>query len=146
MARSYLGQGHFDKALELVKKSIAVFHSDKTRQHHDSNYIDDPELGSSFVVQGDILFNLNNLKESIASYREAQRIYYYLYRAKHSGVEHLSYLYTQGAKSACKLKDLYHYKCFGRPQIKEFGMANPKTISMLEYCKEYNLDLWGEGD
>ena len=43
-----------------------------------------------------------------------------------------------------KSKDLYHYKCFGEPQVKEFGKEHHNTIAMFEYCKDYNMDLWQE--
>ena len=54
----------------------------------------------------------------------------------------MSYLYMQGAKAACKAKDLYNYKSFGKPQVKEFGVHHHNTIDMFEYCKNYNMDLW----
>ncbi|WP_239832640.1 hypothetical protein [Rickettsia endosymbiont of Culicoides newsteadi] len=56
----------------------------------------------------------------------------------------MSYLYTQGAKASCKAKDLSNYKFFGKLQVKEFGINYPNTVSMFEYCKQYDMDLWAK--
>ena len=102
------------------------------------------DLAASYVVQGDILFVQDNLKQAIESYKKAQVIYFYLYRDRSKNVAHVSYLYTQGAKAACKAKDLYNYKTFGKPQVKEFGIDHPNTIAMFEYCKQHDMDLWAK--
>jgi len=144
MARSELGHGVIDKALEHVTKAIAIFLADEQRNPKEADYSEDPDLASSYVVQGDIFFVQNNLKRAIESYKKAQIIYFYLYRDRSKNVAHVSYLYTQGAKAACKEKDLYNYKSFGKPQVKEFGIDHLNSISMFEYCKQYDMDLWAK--
>ena len=94
------------------------------------------------MVRGDILTVRGNLKEAIESYRDAQKIYFYLYKNNSGNIAQVSDLYLKGAKAACRLKDLYHYKAFGLPQVREFGNNHPNTITMYEYCKQYNMDLW----
>ncbi|MCC8371306.1 MAG: hypothetical protein LN568_00835 [Rickettsia endosymbiont of Pseudomimeciton antennatum] len=61
-------------------------------------------------------------------------------------VVQVSYLYSQGAKAAYKSKDIYNYKFFGKPQVKEFGIHRPNTVAMFEYCKQYDMDLWTKKD
>ncbi len=95
-------------------------------------------------MQGNIYFFQNNFNQAIESYKKAQIIYFYLYRENSKNVAQVSYLYKQGAKVSCKAKDLYNYKAFGMPQVKEFGVDHPNTISMIEYCKQYDMDLWAE--
>ena len=92
------------------------------------------------------MLNQDKAEQAIASYRDAQKIYFYLYKDKRSNVEQVSYLYTQGAKASCQTKDIYHYKCFGEPQIDDFGKDHPNTIDMLKYCDKYKMDLWQEVD
>ena len=77
-------------------------------------------------------------------YKKAQVIYFYLYRDRSKDLPHVSYLYTQGSKAACKAKDLYNYKTFGKPQVKEFGVGHPNTIAMFKYCKQHDMDLWAK--
>ena len=95
-------------------------------------------------MQGDIDSALGKYGEAIKSYREAQGIYFYLYKDNGKNIAHVSYLYLQGAKASCGAKDLYHYKCFGKPQVKEFGKEHLNTTAIFEYCKQYNMDLWEE--
>jgi tetratricopeptide (TPR) repeat protein len=142
LANSELGLGDEDKAMSHIKEAIALFLSDEKRNPKDADYSEDPDLAAAYVVQGDVLFAKNDLKGAIESYRDAQKIYFYLYKNNRNNVAQVSYLYMQGAKASCKAKDLYHYKCFGEPQVKEFGREHPNTIAMYEYCKKYNMDLW----
>ena len=101
-------------------------------------------MAASYVVQGDILFASDDLKQAIEAYKKAQIIYFYLYRERTKNVAYVSYLYTQGAKASCKARDLYNYKTFGKPQVKEFGVDHPNTIAMFEYCKQHGMDLWAK--
>ncbi|WP_341750306.1 hypothetical protein [Candidatus Tisiphia endosymbiont of Sialis lutaria] len=55
-------------------------------------------------------------------------------------------IYSQGAKAACKAKNLFSYKFFGKPQVKEFGINHPNTVSMFEYCKQYDMGLLRDKD
>ena len=142
MARSELGLGKLDQASEHVNKAISIFLDAERRNPKGADYSEDPNLAASYVVQGDILFAQDNIKEAIKSYNKAYTIYYYLYRDNRKNVAQVSELYSQGAKAACKAKDLSSYKFFGKPQIKEFGIKHPNTVSMFEYCKQYNMDLW----
>ena len=146
LARSELGLGHKDKAKSYIKEAIGLFISDKNRSTSSTEVLGDPDLAISYVVQGDVLFAKGRLEEAIKSYRHAQKNYFYLYQDNMKNVPQVSYLYLQGAKASCKAKDLYHYKSFGRPQIKEFGTEHPNTISILEYCNNSNMDLWSEED
>jgi tetratricopeptide (TPR) repeat protein len=142
LAKSELGLGDVDKALDHIKEAIDLLASVKSSNPHPTGVSEDPDLAAAYVVQGDILFAKNDLKGAIESYRDAQKIYFYLYKNNINNVAQVSYLYMQGAKASCKAKDLYHYKCFGEPQVKEFGREHPNTIAMYEYCKKYNMDLW----
>ena len=144
MARSELGLGEVDNASEHVTKAIAIFLADERRNPKEADYSEDPDLAASYVVQGDIFFVQDNFKQAIESYKKAQVIYFYLYRDRSKNVAHVSYLYTQGAKAACKAKDLYNYKTFGKRQVKEFGIDHPNTIAMFEYCKQHDMDLWAK--
>ncbi|WP_341755352.1 tetratricopeptide repeat protein [Candidatus Tisiphia endosymbiont of Ptychoptera albimana] len=142
MARSELGLGKIDKASEYINKAIPIFLADENNSSEKTNYSKNTSLAASYVVQGDILFAQNNIKQAIESYKQAFTIYHYLYKEKSKNIAQVSELYNKGAKAACKSKDLYNYKFFGKPQIKEFGIHHPNTVDMLEYCKQYNMDLW----
>ncbi|WP_341757336.1 tetratricopeptide repeat protein [Candidatus Tisiphia endosymbiont of Ditula angustiorana] len=119
MARSILGLDKVDQAYEYIKKAISIFLASEN-----SN------------------FTQNRLKHAIESYKKAFVIYHYLYKDKSKNIAQVSELYNKGAKAACKSKDLYNYKFFGKPQIKEFGIHHPNTVDMIEYCKQYDMDLW----
>lgn len=144
MAKAELGLGNTDKALKDIQKAIGVFINDERRNPKNANYIDDPDLADSYVTQGDTFSTLGKLQAAIVAYRKAQTIYSHLYKNNSKNVAHVSYLYLQGAKAACTKQDLFFYKAFGKPQIKEFGIEHPNTIIMLKYCKEYNMYLWSK--
>lgn len=143
-ARAELGLREVDKALNHVTKAIVIFLNDERRNPREADYSEDPDLAVSYVVQGDIFFAQDKAEEAIQSYKKAQLIYFYLYKDRSKNEAHVSYLYMQGAKAACKLKDLYNYKFFGKPQIREFGIDHPNTVAMFEYCKLYSMDLWAK--
>ncbi|MCC8483453.1 MAG: tetratricopeptide repeat protein [Rickettsia endosymbiont of Labidopullus appendiculatus] len=142
MASSELGLGKLDQASEHVNQAISIFLANEHKNPKDADYSEDPDLAASYVVQGNILFAQDNIKASIESYKKAHSIYHYLYRDNRKNVAQVSYLYSQGAKASCKAKDLSSYKFFGKPQVKEFGIAHSNTVYMFEYCKQYNMDLW----
>ncbi|WP_341757178.1 MULTISPECIES: tetratricopeptide repeat protein [unclassified Candidatus Tisiphia] len=144
MAKSELGLDKIEQALKHVNKAISIFLSDERRNPKGADYSEDPNLAASYVIQGDILFVQDNIKAAIESYNKANTIYYYLYRNNRKNVAQVSYLYTQGAKAACKVKNLFSYKFFGKLQVKEFGIKHPNTVSMFEYCKQYDMDLWAK--
>ncbi len=147
LARTELGQGKIAEAAEHVNNAITILLSDEHRNPKDAPYHEDPDLAAAYVIRGDVFFAQDNLKSAIDSYRDAQKIYFYLYKDNSKNVAHVSYLYTKGAKASCKAKDLYYFKCFGQPQVKEFGRDHPNTIAMFEYCKDYhmtNAELWQE--
>ncbi|MCC8371191.1 MAG: tetratricopeptide repeat protein [Rickettsia endosymbiont of Pseudomimeciton antennatum] len=144
MARSELGLGKLEQASDHVNKAISIFLSDEFRNPKDADYSEDPDLAASYVAQGDILFAQNKIKEAIESYNKAYTIYHYLYKDNRKNVAQVSYLYSQGAKAACTAKDLHSYKFFGKPQVKEFGVEHSNTVSMFEYCKQYDMDLWAK--
>ncbi len=142
LARSQLGLGDLDKALDYIMKAITIFLSDEKRNATNADYSEDPDLAASYVVEGDIFLAQDKPKEAIQSYKKAQHIYFYLYKERRNNVAHVSYLYMQGAKAACKAEDLYNYKSFRKPQISEFGINHPNTIAIFEYCKKYDMKLW----
>lgn len=144
IARSELGMGKLDQALDHVNKAISIFLANEHRNPKNADYLEDPYLAASYVTQGDILFAQDNIKEAIESYNKAYSIYYYLYKDNRKNVAQVSYLYSQGAKAACKAKNLFYYKFFGKSQVKEFGINHSNTVSMFEYCKQYNMDLWAK--
>lgn len=142
MAKAELGLGDIDKASDHINKALAIFLADEKRNPKNGEVSEDPDLAASYVARGDILTARENFKEAIESYRDAQKIYFYLYKNNSGNVAQVSDLYLKGAKVSCKLKDLYHYKAFGLPQVREFGNEHPNTIIMFEYCKQYDMDLW----
>jgi tetratricopeptide (TPR) repeat protein len=144
MACAELGKKQLDNAQKHIKESIAIFLADETRNPKNSQFSGDVDLAHSYVVQGDIYSSIGNLREAVKFYREAQGIYFHLYKNNIGNIAHVSELYLKGAKAACRAKDLYHYKSFGEPQVKEFGKDHANTITMFEYCKNYNMDLWQE--
>ncbi len=144
MAKSELGLGKLDQASEHINQAISIFLADERRNPKDADYSEDPYLAASYVVQGDILFAQDNVKVAIEYYNKAYSIYHYLYRDNRKNVAQVSDLYSQGAKASCKAKNLHSYKFFGKPQIKEFGINHPNTLSMFEYCKQYDMDLWAK--
>ncbi len=139
-ARSELGQGELSKALEHINLAIEILLADERRNPKDADYSEDADLAASYVTQGEIFFAKNNLKAAIDSYKKASIIYFYLYGKNLKNVGHVSYLYLQGAKAACKSKDLYNYKFFSNQQIQEFGVQHPNTIAILKYCKQYQIN------
>ncbi|WP_341763916.1 tetratricopeptide repeat protein [Candidatus Tisiphia endosymbiont of Beris chalybata] len=136
-ARSELGQEKLPKALEHINKAIGILLADELRNPKNIAYSEDPELAASYVVQGEVLFAKNHLRKAIESYKKAHMIYSYLYGKNLKNVAQVSYLYLQGAKAACKLKNVYNYTIFRYQQLKEFGENHPNTIAMLKYCKQY---------
>ena len=147
MASSELGLGKIEEAKNHITKAISIFLADELRNPKEElTTPKDPDLASSYVVQGDILSKQNKLKEAVESYAAAQSIYSHLYNEASKNVAHVSYLYTQGAKAACKLKDSYYYERFASPQIKEFGLNHPNTLEMLKYCQHYNMSLQANDD
>jgi len=141
MARSALGLGEVNKASDYINKAMLIILANKRQNFKNDDCSEDPDLAAGYVVQGDIFVAQNDLKQAIKSYGAAQKIYFYLYKNNRSNVSRVSYLYTQGAKAACKAKDLHHYKSFGEPQVREFGKEHPNTIAMFRYCKDYDMDL-----
>lgn len=141
LARSELGLGKMDECLDHINKAINLYLA-KSRDVNDTNYYENPDLAASYVVQGEILFAQDNIKEAIASYKKAYTIYHYLYKDNRQNIAQVSYLYSQAAIAACKSKDLYNYKFFGKSQVKEFGIHHPNTTTMFEYCEQYDMDLW----
>ncbi len=144
IASSELGLGKLDQASEHVNQAISIFLANEHKNPKDADYSEDPDLAASYVIQGNILFAQDNIKAAIESYKKAYSIYHYLYRDNRKNVAQVSYLYSQGAKAACKAKDLHSYKFFGKSQVKEFGINYPNTVSMFEYCKQYDMDLWAK--
>ncbi|WP_342267581.1 hypothetical protein [Candidatus Tisiphia endosymbiont of Empis tessellata] len=146
MAKSELGLNKIDIALDHINKAITIFLADERRNPKNIDHLEYPDLAAGYVVQCDILLAQGNIKGSIESYKKAYAIYHYFYGDKSKNVVQVSELYNKGAKAACKNKDLYNYKFFGKPQIKEFGINHPNTIAMFEYCKQYDMDLWVKQD
>lgn len=144
IARIKYGEKKFNSALEYSNEAITIFLNDKARAAEDSVYKVDGDLAEAYLVFGDSLGKLGKLEEAIVAYREAQNIYIHLYKDKISNIKPISYLYTQGAKTSCKKKDMYHYKSFGEIQIRDFGINHPNTIDMIRYCEQYKMDLWQE--
>ncbi|WP_341760915.1 tetratricopeptide repeat protein [Candidatus Tisiphia endosymbiont of Thecophora atra] len=142
MAKSKLGLGKVYKASEYINKAILL--AEENNNSENINYSKNFDLAATYVVQGDILFAQDRLKQAMESYKKAFVIYHYLYGNRSKNVAQVSELYNKGAKAACKSKDLYNYKFFGKPQIKEFGIHHPNTVDMFEYCKQYDMDLWGK--
>ncbi|WP_417904833.1 tetratricopeptide repeat protein [Candidatus Tisiphia endosymbiont of Micropterix aruncella] len=142
MAKSALGLGKVDKAYEYINNAIPMLLAEDNNNSENTNYSKNRYLADSYVVQGDILFTQNRLKQAIESYKKAFVIFHHLYGNRSKNVAQMSDLYNHGTKAACKSKDLYNYKFFGKPQIKEFGIHHPNTVDMIEYCKQYDMDLW----
>ncbi|MDR0774573.1 MAG: tetratricopeptide repeat protein [Rickettsia sp.] len=142
MARSALGLDKVDKASEYINKPIHMLLALENITPEKTNYSKNPSLAAGYIVQGDILFAQDRFEQAIESYKKAFVTYHYLYGDRSKNIAQVSTLYNKGAKAACKSKDLYNYKFFGKPQIKEFGIHHPNTVDMLEYCKQYNMDLW----
>ena len=144
MAKSKLGQDEVGKAATYASKAIAILLADEDRNPKEANYSIDPDLAAGYVIQGDILLAQDDSNAAIECYKKAQLIYFYLYKDRSKNIANVSYLYNRGAKAACKINDLYNYKSFGKHQVEEFGIHHPNTIDMLEYCKNYNMDLWDQ--
>lgn len=143
-ARAALGLKQNRQAEEYVDKVIKIFNAEENIPPSDSKISINPELAQAYALKGDLEFDSGNAIQALKSYRVAQVIYFYLYGNNSKNVAKVSSLYLQGAKAACKAKDLYHYKCFGNPQIEEFGIDHLNSIKMLEYCKKYGMNLWNE--
>ena len=144
LSKSELGLNKVLEASTHIKKAIDIFEEDKKNYKKSGDYSANLYLADSYITKGDILFVQNSLEKAVDVYRDAQKIYFYLYKNKKGSVAQVSYLYAQGAKASCKSQDLYHYQCFGKPQVAEFGTSHVNTRSMLEYCKKYNMNLWQE--
>ncbi|WP_342270281.1 tetratricopeptide repeat protein [Rickettsia endosymbiont of Orchestes rusci] len=142
MAMPLFGLGEGEKALEHVNKALEIFkNNDKNFAAGKMVIVTNPRIANAYVVQGDILFTMDKLEEALSSYRQAQGIYFNLYKENSKNVAQVSYLNLQGAKAACKKKDQRMYKCFGEPQVMQFGLENPNTIEMFKYCESYDMHL-----
>ncbi len=105
MARSILGLNKVEQAYEYIKKAISIFlASENSNSKQTTNYSNNPDLASSYIVQGDILFTQNRLKQAIESYKKAFVIYHYLYGDRSKNIAQVSDLYNHAAKAACKSK------------------------------------------
>jgi tetratricopeptide (TPR) repeat protein len=144
MARAELGLGKINQAFDHINKAVAIFLADERRKPKDVYHSEDLVLSASYVVLGDILAQQDKLVQAIDSYRDAELIYFYLYKKNIGNVAHVSELYLKGAKASCRAKDIYHYQCFGKAQIEKFGKGHPNSITMFNYCKKYDMDLWQE--
>lgn len=131
--------------MDYISKAIIIFAPDDLNKlEKNVRSFEDPDLASGYLIQGDIYYKQNKPKEAIEAYKKAQAIYSYLYKSNRKNVHHVSYLYTQGAKASCEIKDKYNYKSFGKAQIEDFGIKHQNTIEMLEYCKRYDMDIWAK--
>lgn len=146
MARAELGLKKVNEALEHTTIAEKILLGDEIRNNKTANFSEDEDLAECYVVQADALFESDKLKEAIDSYRKAQGIYFHLFQDRSKNVDFLSHLYVQGAMASCKNKDLYHYKCFGEAQIKDFGIEHRNSITMIKYCENKDMDLWVQED
>jgi len=141
-AKALFGLGEKDKALEYVNKALNIFkNNDKNFAAGQMVIVTNPAIANAYVVQGDILVAMNKLEEALNSYMNARGIYFNLYGENRKNVAQVSYLNLQGAKAACKNRDVRLYKAFGEPQVMEFGLKNPNTIEMFKYCEPYDMHL-----
>lgn len=144
MAQAKLGLGNADQAMDYVNKAVSIFLHDEKRNPKSDNFLYDPDLAFSYVVQGDIFVKQNKLKQALESYRNAQNIYAHLYKENNKNIEQVSYLYMQGAKAACMKRDKYYYECFAVPQLEEFGINHPNTKAIVSYCSQYDVNFLEE--
>jgi len=139
-AKTSLGLGEAQEAIKYAMGAVKLLDSFEIKA--DIPNPKDPYLAQAYVALGDSLVKQKKFEQAIKAYCTAQKIYFYLYRDNSKYAYQVSYMYLQGAKASCKAKDQYHYQSFGKPQIREFGRQHPNSVSMLEYCKDYNMDLW----
>ncbi|WP_395477570.1 hypothetical protein [Rickettsia endosymbiont of Pantilius tunicatus] len=125
-----------------MNKALEIFrNNDKNFAERQMPMVTNPAIANACVVQGDILAEMDKLEDALKSYRKAQMIYFNLYRKNSKNIAQVSYLNLQGAKAACKKKDISMYKAFGNPQAMEFGVKHPDTIEMFKYCEALDMHL-----
>ncbi|UCM93193.1 MAG: hypothetical protein LF884_02720 [Rickettsia endosymbiont of Cimex lectularius] len=79
MAKSELGLGKVDKASEYINQAISIGLIEENTIHDKTNYSKNLDLAVNYIVQGNILFAQDKLKQAIKSYKEAFVIFHYLY-------------------------------------------------------------------
>lgn len=143
-ARSAFGLGKKSLACKYVNKAIKILNIEENVPDSHLEIFINPELAQAYALRGDLEFKFNNIKEALSFYTKAHEIYFYLYKENSKNIEIVSNLYLSGAKAACKDKNLYFYRAFGKHQIEEFGLEHYNTKLMLTYCKKHNMNLWEE--
>lgn len=87
-------------------------------------------LASALKTEADCLTELGNYNQAITLYAQAEAIFYNIYRENMKNNPLISFLYFNGTKAACKLKDKFWFNKFKRGHLVKFGLSHPKSIEL----------------
>ncbi len=131
LARAEHGLGMNEEALGHVEKAISYLRVDI-----DCTDSMDKNLADAFVVKGDVLGSLLQVKEAMSYYDKAENIYYNRFRQNIKNIDEVSYVLSQGAKLACKNNNKDWFDKFMGHLTHYFGINHKRVKETQEYCSQ----------
>lgn len=120
------------------KSAIDILLGDKKRNNTQPGDSIDIFLAESLVAHGNALSKTNKLKEALAEYNKAEKIYRNVYLENFSKIDNVSYLMLAGAKVSYKLNDKFWYKHYAGLLKKYLQITHERVQELLNY---YNLNI-----
>lgn len=135
LSRAELGLGMVDEALEHATTACDIFQ--KEMDKYNITAVTNPEFATALVAKADALFKKNRFDESLTAYNEAEAIYFRTYGNNYSRMDDVSYLLSQGAKSACIGKNQFWKKHFYDQMLANFAKDHPRVVDTIAVCDKF---------
>lgn len=132
MSRAELGLGKAREALEHAEKAIKIFTADTSRPNKNIATSYDTELAKAFFAKGDALSEMQQYRQAIKEYLNAELLYWNNYKDNISNIDEVSRLYLSAVKCGCNLENKGMYKRFHDQHIRYFGSKHPRSIEILK--------------
>ena len=133
LARSELGLGKQELAMEHITKSILFFENEylELKQKHPIN----DKFASALTTRGEILSSQGDFNNAIRDYKKARKIYFSRYRDNDKNMDNVSYNLFKLAEAAYQNKDHKLYKHVRDELLQKFGInhfRSQQIISIFE--------------